>query len=100
MSNTGFRSVIVLCAALAACSDSATRTVTAPDARLSLSEASADFNLGYTLDEQFDATLATTESFAQLGALQLAVELGAGHRVVTVACDTGLKYLSGDLYQV
>jgi cysteine synthase A len=33
-----------------------------------------------------------------LAALQLAVELGPGRRVATVACDTGLKYLNGDLY--
>lgn len=32
------------------------------------------------------------------GALQLAQELGSGHTVVTVAVDTGLKYLAGDLY--
>ncbi len=32
------------------------------------------------------------------GAIRLAVELGAGRTVVTVACDTGLKYLAGDLY--
>lgn len=32
------------------------------------------------------------------GALQLAKELGEGHIVVTVAVDTGLKYLDGDLY--
>jgi cysteine synthase len=32
------------------------------------------------------------------GALQLARELGAGHTVVTVAVDSGLKYLAGDLY--
>jgi cysteine synthase A len=31
-------------------------------------------------------------------AIDLAVELGAGKTVVTVACDTGLKYLAGDLY--
>ena len=31
-------------------------------------------------------------------ALQLAQELGARHTVVTVAVDTGLKYLAGDLY--
>jgi cysteine synthase A len=31
-------------------------------------------------------------------ALQLARELGTGHSVVTVAVDTGLKYLAGDLY--
>jgi len=34
------------------------------------------------------------------GALQLARELGPGHTVVTVAVDTGLKYLAGDLFQV
>jgi cysteine synthase len=34
-----------------------------------------------------------------VGALQLARELGPGHRVVTVACDSGLKYLAGNLYQ-
>ena len=32
------------------------------------------------------------------GALQIAQELGAGHTVVTVAVDSGLKYLAGDLY--
>jgi cysteine synthase A len=31
-------------------------------------------------------------------AIGLAVELGPGKTVVTVACDTGLKYLAGDLY--
>ena len=35
-----------------------------------------------------------------VGALQLAQELGPGHIVVTVAVDTGLKYLDGDLYAV
>jgi cysteine synthase len=33
-----------------------------------------------------------------VAALQLAGELGAGHRVATVAVDTGLKYLAGDLF--
>jgi cysteine synthase len=32
------------------------------------------------------------------GAIQLAREIGPGHRVVTVAVDSGLKYLAGDLY--
>jgi cysteine synthase len=31
-------------------------------------------------------------------ALQLASELGPGHSVATVAVDTGLKYLAGDLF--
>ena len=34
-----------------------------------------------------------------VGALQLAKELGKGHTVVTVAVDSGMKYLAGDLYQ-
>ncbi len=33
------------------------------------------------------------------GAIALAEEVGAGGTVVTVACDTGLKYLAGDLYK-
>jgi cysteine synthase A len=33
------------------------------------------------------------------GALRVAERLGSGARVVTVAVDTGLKYLSGDLYR-
>jgi cysteine synthase A len=34
-----------------------------------------------------------------VGALQIAKELGAGHTVVTVAVDSGMKYLAGDLYE-
>jgi cysteine synthase len=34
-----------------------------------------------------------------VGALQLARELGPGKVVATVAVDTGLKYLAGDLYK-
>jgi cysteine synthase A len=33
------------------------------------------------------------------GAIQIAEELGEGHTVVTVAVDTGLKYLGGDLFE-
>ncbi len=33
-----------------------------------------------------------------VGAINLGRELGAGHTVVTVAVDSGLKYLTGDLY--
>jgi cysteine synthase len=33
-----------------------------------------------------------------LAATQIAAELGAGHTVATVAVDTGLKYLNGDLF--
>lgn len=31
-------------------------------------------------------------------ALRLAADLGPGHTVATVACDSGLKYLAGDLF--
>jgi len=34
-----------------------------------------------------------------LGAIRLARDLGPGHTVVTVQPDSGLKYLSGDLYR-
>jgi cysteine synthase len=33
-----------------------------------------------------------------VAALQIARELGPGHSVATVAVDTGLKYLAGDLF--
>ncbi len=33
-----------------------------------------------------------------LGAIELARELGPGGTVVTLACDTGLKYLAGGLF--
>jgi len=41
----------------------------------------------------------TSSGMNVVGALALARELGAGHTVVTVACDTGMKYLAGDLYR-
>ena len=34
-----------------------------------------------------------------VGAIEIAQELGPGNTVVTLACDTGLKYLAGDLYR-
>lgn len=40
----------------------------------------------------------TSSAFNITGALHLAKELGPGRTVATVACDTGLKYLAGDLY--
>ena len=41
----------------------------------------------------------TSTGLNVVAALQLASELGSGRRVVTVAVDTGLKYLAGDLFQ-
>lgn len=40
----------------------------------------------------------TSTGLNVVGALRLAADLGPGRNVVTVACDTGLKYLQGDLY--
>lgn len=42
----------------------------------------------------------TSTGLNVVGALQVAKEIGEGKVVVTVAVDTGLKYLSGDLYAV
>ncbi len=42
----------------------------------------------------------TSSGLNVVGALQLAEELGEGKTVVTVAVDTGLKYLATDLYNV
>jgi cysteine synthase A len=41
----------------------------------------------------------TSTGLNVVGALELARELGPGHTVVTVAVDSGLKYLGGDLYR-
>lgn len=41
----------------------------------------------------------TSSALNVAGALHLAQELGPGRIVVTVACDSGLKYLAGDLYR-
>ncbi len=40
----------------------------------------------------------TSSALNMLGAITRAGELGAGHTVVTVAVDTGMKYLAGDLF--
>lgn len=40
----------------------------------------------------------TSTGMNVLGAVQVANELGPGKTVITVACDTGLKYLAGDLF--
>lgn len=40
----------------------------------------------------------TSTGLNVVGALQLAREIGPGHQVVTVAVDSGLKYLAGSLY--
>ena len=81
MSKASVTSVIVLCAALAACSDSTTnRTLTAPDAARDLSEAPAGFAV--TADGPFDVYFADDDGSAQLSAARVAAaqQLGNGSR--------------------
>jgi cysteine synthase len=51
-----------------------------------------------TLAEQEGIFAGTSTGLNVVGALQLAKELGPSHTIVTVACDSGLKYLSSNLY--
>jgi cysteine synthase A len=40
----------------------------------------------------------TSTGLNVVAAIELAKELGPGKNLVTVACDTGLKYVRGDLF--
>jgi len=40
----------------------------------------------------------TSSGLNVVGAIKLAEELGKGKTVVTIAVDTGLKYLTGNLF--
>ena len=70
MSKASRTSFMVLCTALAACSDSAdtNRTLTAPDARPALSEAPADLSVGFTPDGPFEPALPAADASAQMAA--------------------------------
>ncbi|MEV6417944.1 cysteine synthase family protein [Kribbella sp. NPDC051718] len=50
------------------------------------------------LSQQEGVFSGTSAALNVLGAIQLASELSPNQTVVTVAADTGLKYLAGDLY--
>lgn len=52
-----------------------------------------------TLAEEEGLFGGTSTGLNVVGALQIAKELGKGHTVVTIACDSGLKYLNGSLFQ-
>jgi cysteine synthase A len=41
----------------------------------------------------------TSSGLNVVAAIQIAKELGAGCNVVTVACDSGMKYLAGGLFE-
>ena len=78
MSKASVTSVIVLCAALAACSDDVTtRTLTAPDARGDVSEAPAGLGASYTIDGPSDLDRATDEASAPFAVMSSARALGA-----------------------
>jgi cysteine synthase len=54
--------------------------------------------MAWTLAQEEGLFAGTSTGLNVVAALQLAREIGAGHTVVTVAVDSGLKYLAGDLY--
>jgi cysteine synthase A len=54
--------------------------------------------MAWTLARQEGLFAGTSTGLNVVAALELAQELGAGKTVVTVAVDSGLKYLAGDLY--
>jgi hypothetical protein len=74
MSKASRTSLMVLCAALAACSNGETNpTLTAPDVRREIGEAPADLGgVAFTPDGSFDFTVATDDASATLAAAQLA----------------------------
>jgi cysteine synthase A len=51
-----------------------------------------------SLSRQEGVFAGTSSALNVLGAIQIAAELAPEQTVVTVAADTGLKYLAGDLY--
>ncbi len=86
MSKMSFPSLIVLCAALAACTDTdRNRTVTAPGAGPVFSEASAELLGGTTVDDLFDLAFATEDASVQMAAAQQATtgSRASGHVAFT-----------------
>lgn len=67
------------------------------DEAMAIDEADAR-ELAPRLARQAGMFVGTSAALNVVGAISVAVELGAGHTVVTVAADTGLKYLAGDLF--
>ncbi|HEY7820690.1 MAG TPA: cysteine synthase family protein [Vicinamibacteria bacterium] len=68
------------------------------DETIAIDEADAR-DMARRLARQEGIFAGTSTGMNVLGALVLASRLGPGKRVVTVAVDTGLKYLAGDLYR-
>ena len=87
MSKVSVPSLMLLCAAMAACSDS---TVTAPRAAASVSETPADIGFAYTIDGELEYGFATEEAMAQLaGAQMLGAQLAASAQSAGGSRSTG-----------
>ena len=54
--------------------------------------------MAWSLAQREGIFAGTSTGLNVAGAIRLAREIGAGHTVVTVAVDSGFKYLAGDLY--
>ncbi|MGH7616550.1 MAG: PLP-dependent cysteine synthase family protein [Gemmatimonadaceae bacterium] len=54
--------------------------------------------MAWQLSQREGIFAGTSTGLNVAGAIALAKEIGAGHTVVTVAVDSGFKYLAGDLY--
>jgi hypothetical protein len=92
MTKVSLTSLMVLCAALAACSDSATTgPVTAAGAGPSLDEASADDGPAYTIDGEYGLALASEDASAQMmGAALLApAQMAAASQAASGSRATG-----------
>jgi hypothetical protein len=89
MSKASVANLVVLCAALAACSDT-NGPVTAPDARPALSEAAADLGGSYTLDGPSDLGSESEAASAQMGASLLApAQMAASAQTASGSRATG-----------
>jgi cysteine synthase A len=58
----------------------------------------AGFEMCRTLAKQEGLLAGGSTGLNVVAALDLAIQLGPGKRVVTVACDNGIKYLGGHIY--
>ena len=91
MTKVSLTSLVVLCAALAACSNTETNpTVTAPGVRPVLSEASADLGVAYTLDGPSEFDFASEEAMGQsAGAQMLGAQIAASPRAASGSRASG-----------
>ena len=91
MSKVSRTNLVVLCAALAACSDSATnRTLTAPDEAPSFSQAPADLDFALAPEGAADFTFASEDAIAQMaGAQVLGAQMAASAQAASGSRSSG-----------